>query len=483
MLQKKKKKKKIPDKKTKKNKFEKKPKNKPSGKKKYFFGKIAKIFLAGSATLSILYLVVGFSAGSGILKNDLKEKYGRVLGAVNVSVLIKGIPMKPTVTGVSGCSSSYPYIDLNWDDDLSVDTYDVWRDGNLLVSGLTASNYRDNNVNLATTYVYSVVATGLFGTAQSDEITVETEAVCYVPTPEPPPPPPPPANLVITRLDIIDLTNFRCAATTNKTKPTFSGTTNMAGARIAVEIDSGRKIRKVFSTFWANSNGYWSWKSKGKLKKGTKVVYFTAYDPNDASRFASASLRFKVGKKPSKKTLKKCQITSLVSSKFRGSSSLFVSSQMSLRIENNQKIVHQGEEVRFSLSDLSIFQPATNLQTGILDSQGNIISKENGSAGDKIKIDENLPAGDYKIFAQYISENSDVSAEDGFKIKEKPLLVLSSGYEITYRQLLSNLGWAVLLSLGVLGIFLLLLLLEHHLSKKALFQVTETDLKGGGMID
>jgi len=455
-----------------------KSKKKPSKKKKYFFGKISKVVLAGSILLSGLYFASGFMAGHGILKNDLKDKYGKVLGAFNVSVLVRGMPVKPAVLAVPGCSNSYPYINLDWADDLGVDTYDVWRDGNLLVSGLTASNYRDNNVDLATTYVYYIIANGPIGTQQSDDVSSTTETECYIP-----PPPPPPASLIITRLDIIDLTNFRCAAKTNKRKPTFSGTTNMPGARITVEIRSRREIRKVLSTFWANGNGYWSWKSKGQLKTGIKNVYLTAYDPNDATRFATASLRFNVGNsKPSKKFLKKCRINALLPVELRKTSLLLLTSPMSLRIENNQKTVHQGEEVNFSLSGLES-QPIANLQMGILDGRGNIISEKSGGTENKIKIDDKLPAGDYKIFARYISENSDVSAEDNFKVKEKPLLILGSGREITSRQLLGNLGWAALFSLGLLGIFLLLLLAEYHLSRKAIFQITGSDLKKKGMID
>jgi hypothetical protein len=456
----------------------KKSKRKPVKRKKYIFGKISKIFLVGVAAIFALYLIVGFSVGSKLLSQDLKDKYGKVLGAVDVSLLVRGMPVKPMVTAVSGCSSSYSFVDLDWADDLGVDTYDIWRNGDLLISGLTALNYHDSNVDLATTYDYYVVATGPVGTNQSDTISLQT-AQCYIPSP-----PPPPANLIITRLDVIDFTNFRCAATTNKKRPTFSGTTNMAGARISIEIRSRREIRKVVSTFYANSNGYWSWRSKGKLKTGDKTAYLTAYDPNDATRSASASLRFKVGKKPSQKFLKKCRITSLLPTMFGGSQPLRLLSEFSLDVEKETKIVHQGEEIRFLLSNPNRQQSAGSpLQIGILDRNENLVFESDGKEGNKIEIDKNLPAGSYKLFARYVSENSDVSAEDNFKVKEKPLLVLGSGREITYRQILGSLGWAAFFSLGLLGIFLLLLLLEYHFSKKAIFQITGSDLKKRGMID
>jgi len=112
-----------------------------------------------------------------------------------------------------------------------------------------------------------------------------------------------------------------------------------------------------------------------------------------------------------------------------------------------------------------------------------LISEKDSFSGSQVTIDEKLPAGDYKLFARYISGDRDVSAEDNFKVKEKPLLVLSSGMEITSRQILANLGWAAFISLGLLGIFLLLLFFEYHLTRGVLYQITGSFLKKRGMID
>lgn len=442
------------------------------------------------AVFVVLYLVFGILAGPEILQRDLEDKYGKVLGAVTVSVLVRGMPVKPVVTAVSGCNNSYPYVDLDWGDDLGVDTFDVYRNGDILVSGLTTSNWRDNNVEIATSYTYYVVARGPLGEKQSDEISVSTKTECYIPPsppPSPPPPPPPPASLTITRLDDIDLTNFRCLAKTNKRYPIFQGITNLAGARIAVEIQSRRNVRKVISSFWANSNGYWAWKSKGKLKKGTKIAYFTAYDPNDANRWAAASLRFQVTKKkPSKKFLKKCRVSGLLAAQFGKTASLHLPLLPSLEIKNEQKVIHPGETLAFSLpsSKTTLFPSATSsAQIGILDREGNLIFEKNATGEDKIILDEKMPPGEYRLFEKFSRGGVDMSFEDDFKVKEKPLIVLGPKYEITSRQILSNLSWAALATFGLLGIFLLLLLFEYHLSQKALIQITGRDLKKRGMID
>jgi hypothetical protein len=450
-----------------------------AGRKKYFFGAGSKWLFRLASFLVIAYLAFGIFAGSELLARDLRNKYGKVLGAVNVSVLVRGMPVKPVVTADPGCDGSYPVIDLDWADDLGVDTFDVWRNGVILVAGITSSSYRDSNVDLGTTYTYSVAAHGPLGDEQSDDIFATAETEGYIP-----PPPPPPANLVITRLDSIDLTNFRCEARTNKKYPTFSGTTNISQARLTVVIISERGIRQVISSFTANANGYWSWKSKGKLKKGVKYVYFTAYDPDDESRSASASLRFRVKKKkPSKKFLKKCRATSLLPAGFGVAKPLHLAEGMKLSVEEGRKSVHQGEQMNFSLSG-AVLGPQSKLRVGIVDDKGGLVfEREDSSAGKQVAIDKNMPSGEYKIFARYFDNGKDISAEDSFQVKERPLLILNSGREITSRQILSNLGWAALSLSGLLGIFLLLLLVEHHLAGKALFRVTGEKLKERGMID
>lgn len=448
-------------------------------KKRYFFGIISKVFLTGTIFSTLLYLVTGIIAGPQILKQDIEEKYGQVLGAaVNVSALVRGKPLKPVVIATPGCDGYYPYIDLDWEDDVGVDTFDIYRNGIPLVTGLTTSSYRDNNVNTATTYSYFVVAHGPGGNEQSDEAIVTTKTECYIPSPPPPPP-----NLTITRIDYIDLTNFRCLAQTNKKKSTFWGTTNLANARIAVEIRSRRGIRMVASTFYANANGYWSWRSKGRLKKGIKTIHLTAYDSVDPTRFATASLRFQVkSKKPSKKFLKKCRVTNLLMAGFGENKPLRISPAIDLNIEKNTKIIHAGEEINFSLSYPSLKQ-VNNFQIEIFNNQEELVALKSKDNANKIKIDKNWPAGKYKLVVRLISDGVEISAEDDFEVKEKPLLVLSSGYEITSRQILSHLGWASLLSLGLMGMFLPLLFFEYYLSKRALFRITESDLKGRGMID
>jgi len=457
---------------------------KSAGGKKYFFGTGSKWLFRLAAFFVILYLVLGAVVSPELLQRDLKDKYGKVAGAVSVSALVRGLPKKPVVMASSGCDGAYPYIDLDWADDLGVDTFDVYRDGALLVAGLAASSYRDNNASNAAVYSYSVAAHGPAGDNQSDTVTAQATE-CYTP-----PPPPPPVDISSLVISGIDVTNFQCCPKINKKNPVFSGTTNVAGARVAVGIQSGK--RSVISTFSANQNGCWSWKSRTKLSKGLKTFYLTIIDPNDASRVASTSFQFKIAKrKMSEKTLTKCMGGAILDDIIAEIHPFFVDRLFSLAVKNQNRVIHSGETLGFSLLRFpGGYSPpdGASYQLEIIDQRGNSVYKEERKPnergkGEDLGINEKISPGEYKLIAKYSGENLDIGAEDNFEVKEKPLLVLGSGYEITYRQILSNLGWAALFSLGLMGIFLFLLFFEYHLVKRGFFEVSGSDLKERGMID
>lgn len=460
-------------------------KNPPKAKRKSRLRFWLKAHGGATAFFLVSYLVLGLMISPDFLKEDLKNKYGKVLGAVNVSVLVIGMPVKPVVSATSGCDGSYPYVNLDWADDLGVDTFDVRRDGAILVAGLTSSQYRDNSVSTATTYSYSVAAHGPAGENQSDVKNIETEQ-CGAP-----PPPPPATNITITGIDNInDLANFFCVPET-KSRPTFSGTTNVARGRISTEIAMRMKgaKRRVLSAFWANGNGYWQWRSTGKLKKGYSTIQLTVADPNDNSRTATTSLSFKVGnKKMSQKAVRRCRVKTFKKQAF-SFPTREIFSGLDMQIQKSSKIAHPGEALKFSLSgeESDYLKPASLRELKVIDEKGGTIYAQSlnqpESERGEWKIDEKTPPGNYTLMARFATSDLDVSALDDFQVKEKPLLVLGSGLEVTSRQLISNLGWAAFFSLGLLGMFLFLLFFEYHLSKRALVQITGSFLKKKGMID
>lgn len=450
-------------------------------KKKCFFGRLAKIFLALTLLFFVGYAALGISAGFEFLKKDLREKYGRVAGSMTVSVLVRGMPEKPVLSAVSGCSGGNPIVDLSWQEDLGVDTYDIYRGGLLLVSGITVTNWSDSNVTAGTIYQYYVIANGPVGTEQSDPVLVEISAC------ETPPPPPPPASITIVTLDKLNVLYWRCLPQTKKTKPTFTGTTNLANALISVEIVSAGKKRKVISSFHSNANGYWSWKSQGRLKKGSKTVYFTVFDPDDTSNSASTSMKFKVSKsKLKRKKIKKCTSPTLINS-------VYITKKLSLSplafpdlvLESGEQPVYAGKEKEYSLKSPATAREA-GFSLGILDQKGNLVYEENvmpQNDGQKVKISKNIPPGNYKLSVGYLTDDAQIAAEDDFTVRETPLIVLAPGVELTAQQIASRIGWAAFGSLLILLIILALLLFEYHLAGRAIFGITGYDLKKRDYVD
>jgi len=458
-------------------------KNPPKAKRKSRLRFWFKAHGGATAFFLVSYLVLGLMISPDFLRKDHGDKYGKVAGAVHVSVLVRGMPQKPFILATSGCNGSYPYVNLDWADDLGVDTFDVWRDGAILVAGLTSSGYRDSNVNALSNYGYYVVANGPVGTKQSDTVTIQASE-CYTP-----PPPPPPVNISSLTIGGADLTNYHCCPQIKETKPLFSGETNVSRARVTVGIQSGR--RGLISTFSANRNGYWSWRPRNKLSRGLKTFYLSIADPNDASRVVSTSFQFRIAKrKLSKKVLEKCLGGSVLEKITYGVHPFFSKHFASLSIENQRKALYPGEVLGFSLFPENRLPPSGGVpyKLAILDSRGNSIYQENRESSEQgraedLGIGRKIAPGKYRLIAEYPEGSLDISAEDNFEVKEKPIFILGSGLEITSRQLISNLGWAAFFSLGLLGMFLFLLFFEYHLSKRALVQITGSDLKKKGMID
>lgn len=561
-------------------------------KKKTVFRKIAKFHALFTGVVLASYLAVGFWLGPGALKQDIE---GKVAGASTfLSLHITGPPGKPDVTNTAGCNGNNPYIIISWEATTDTDSYDVYRDGALLVSGITNMHYNDENVVSGTTYDYYVVANGPLGSTQSDTISKAAPGGCYVPSPEitsignidpaaydevpeinerdpvisgiagmpyakvqieiyseslisslitadengywewkvpkeldyglhtlyvtvidpgddsnfkttrqdfiitggvAPPPPPPPENVVcrIMTLDKIDLTNFRCLPVTKKKKPVFSGTVNVSNARIQAEISTSSAKRKVISSFSANENGYWSWGVRGQLKKGTKNIYVKATDPNDASRFATCSLRFKIGKAYSRKKMKKCAGAVAYRTLFVPPGYKF-SKSLALQFSNSEKSVFTGDTIEFEADFKDAFPSGTSEQKinfQLVDSKNNTVYQveknkspdKNGKISESIKVPLYAGSGRYKVIAQTAKGDELVTVEKDIAVKEKPVIELSSNWSLTHAELLSSLGWIAIVLTTALLIFFGLLVFEYHLSQYAVFQVTEGELKKDGYID
>ncbi len=477
MMKKKSKIKKIPDKKA---------KRPVVHQKRYFFSRWTKILFRLAAGLVIVYLLVGLSAGPGILKSDLEDKYGKVLGVVNVTVLVRGVPGKPVVSASTGCNGSNPYLDLDWNDDYGADYFDVWRNGAPLATGLTSSYYRDNNVSPGVTYAYYVFVTGPLGTKQSDEIYPAASSSCYVPPPPPPPPPPPTPTTTISIESIDKITNlshFYCTPQTKSKKPFFTGITDILQGKISLEIVYPKAKRHILSNTTANINGYWSWRAMSKLKKGTYYLYVSATDPSDSSRRATDSLVFKVSSNMKAKTIRRCQLSQLGNYSIKALAHEVEPANLILSIVDENKAIHPGENLKYSFVSEN---GSGDYRLQILDDKKEPIFTTVVSAssdGGEIEISRMIPPGNYGLAISEEKEGVDVSSISEFQVKERPVLVLAPGREITMRQILDHVGWAAFAALAALAIFGILLGIEFRLARRSKLQVAEDDLKEMGMID
>ncbi len=455
--------------------------------------KILKFTLKAHSCLTILvmlfYLAVGVFGGPEYLLSDVKDKYTALASTANVSVYIVGLPGKPAATAASGCAGINPYILLDWAETSDTDNYDIYRNENLLISGLLETTYQDNNVVENSSYTYYVVANGPRGSTQSDDVS-ETVAECQ-PTPT-------------CQINTIEGTDFSGIPEIDSRTPSFTGTTNISNANIRIEINTG-PIVLVNTT--ANLNGYWSWQVPTNLDRKLHTIQVTSTDPLNVSRFITISRQFIVEdedddddddekKKTSAGIISSPGIieTPAVSSPPQtGTPSVSAPLEFKISVTNPDKFVYSGRNLLFDfeIKNNSYSEKNIGVKYSISDMNGNEIKKWTENLSTPVKIETlqktaGLPklmkSGKYKIMAKADLGSATIIGEDFFDVKERPIVNLGGGFIITYPLLLSYLGWLLFFLLILLLFFLILLTLEHHLSKKAAFHITEDFLREKGVI-
>lgn len=448
--------------------------------------RLAKIHTTLTVLLMVGYFTFGFLLGPGFFQNDLGNKYAWAATTLTtLSIHLAGPPVKPVVSGTPGCGVTSPYVALSWNATNDTDNYDVYRNGLSLATGITDTSYKDESVNTSTTYTYSVVANGPYGSTTSDAISATT-GDCGAPTPQ--------ATVRIITIDKINVTNLSETPKITNRMPKFTGTTNIPSAQMRFEIYTGPNI--VVSSV-ANANGYWSFKVPVKLDYGLHKIYVTATDPNDASRFKVTTLDFKIIHEEGEREKEKAPTPISVQ---QNPQNVIIPQEeaapfaFNLDVENKDKIVYAGSDLitKLSLIVLGNFKEVErNIKYQVIDSSGRVILekdtlkllREGENYYESINIPSYLKKGTYTIRAQTQSDQFLISAENLFEIKEKPVFNLGGGLIITYPVIVSSLGTLSLAFLIILMIFLLLLAREYWLSRKALLGVDEDELKRDGFIN
>ncbi len=460
--------------------------------KKRLFKVATKIHAGFTILMLLLYVTLGVIGGPEFLLRDVADKYQAVAATTRLSVRIVGPPEKPIVTASPFCASSSPYVRLAWQYDVSTDTYDIYRGGDPLITGVTDLFYDDSSVQALTAYTYFVTAQGLLGSNQSDDVSVTT-GECYVP--------PDPTCDIVT-IEGKNISRYDGTPKIEERRPSFTGRSNMANAKIKIRVTGGPTI---IGNITANSNGYWDWTAPKKLDYGSHVIYVTATDPDDEERDASDSQKFIVLEKEGEVPIVP---TTTVTPTQPGETppplpgeepvvpeepEKTVPLEITIDVTNDDNLAYAGETLDLSLEikkdpayvpsqDQKITYSILDENRGVVDEWSEKISVDKGAFQKEIKLPKLMKPGSYKIGASITADGITISSEDSFKVKERTLISLGGGFILTYSELLKNIGWITLIMLLVLLLWLILLLIEHHLSAQAVSQITEEILRKKGVI-
>ncbi len=427
-----------------------------------------------------VYFVFAF-LDPGLLSYDMRQKF-RALADETVVVMatVLSPPVQPVVTGVAHCDGTgVPSISLDWADDVNTYTYDIHRDGAPLVTGLTTSAFEDTVIIFGTTYQYVVTAYGPMGSgsATSDPISVTMPGGCTATVAAP--------IVTIVSFDGRGVDAYRGTPRSSNRRPTFTGTTTIPNALILITIGD-----TFLTQFTASSSGYWSWRPPYNVSSGSHTFTVTATDPGDSSRYATAHLSFDIRKNEQDNG---GRVKKETSGKIPVSTEEVVSPlDFTLTVENQENSVLQGEILETTIHIVSLAKRYDHLMVpirySVTDENGGVLFSETKESYlvNQEEILHTLPIpmythpGKYFVQAEILLDTLNVSRRTYFSIQELPLIRLSSGANISYADIVRNLGWIVFAGIILFFLWFYLFIREFALYLKGDQAVTEYDLKKAG---
>jgi hypothetical protein len=467
----------------------------PISRSKRFFwlGFSVKSFGLFFAMLALFYVVTGSLLDRGFLKRDWDEKYGQVAGVTTtmLSVRFVGPPNAPVLTATPLCQNYAPYVHLSWTTDDQMDYFDIYRDGNPLISGIVTDFYDDHSVDILTDYIYDVTAFNGAGQATSNLVSVTSLDCGAPPLPDP--------TCEITRFDTINLAGFVGTPDTENRKPVFYGTSNLDYAIIEVMVTGATSMLSITG---ANENGYWTWSPPSNFNYGEHTIWVTAVDPGDSLRRMTDSLKFEI---------KKAEDTTDEEEDEEEESELPVLApivprkpvplppgketllDLSTEVKNPKKIVYPGKNLSIE-TEIDVTGDATGEESElyyfIVDENYREIFRDSDRVvidGDKVihkelAIPGLMKPGKYKLLVSVRYRHMIFNAEDDFSLKEVPLINIGGGLTITTGQIMHSLLWIIIWSLLLLLVFLILLSIEYWISQNAIIEITEELLNKQGLI-
>jgi hypothetical protein len=443
-------------------------------------------------TFFAVYLAVAIFFDPHFIIRDFKDKFAQAAD-VTVTLRIMGPPDQPIVTADPGCSGASAFVDLDWQDTQDTDNYDVYRDSEILVTGLTDSEYRDENVENEISYIYQVIANGPVGNTASDDTPITADD-CEETVP---------ATCEIRTFNGRNIPGISGTPDTEDRKPEFSGTTNIASAQISITVTGDTAISATTS---ANINGYWEWTAPEKLDYGNHYIIVTATNLSNPSYHATDSLLFQIDEEDEDEDEEEVPVTTTVSPpspsapsetvpapdeqpspapEFPESPEVKAPLEFSLDVKNPDGVVYPGEDLNAVLDishiekgkkDLEIeFIIYDNKDNVIVTKKQRLVTSENEKVNISIGMPKLIEPGKYKIMAKAVLEKYIIAAEYFFEVREIPLVSLG-GYTITTTEIMKKMSWVSLGFLAISLLFIMLIIFEHHLTKKALRYINENML-------
>lgn len=428
------------------------------------------------------------------LLHDLQSKAKAAENTITITAVVLSPPVIPIVTVNQTCENETFFVTINWPPDINSQSFNIYRNGQILITGLTNHSYIDTRAANGQTYVYTVQAIGAMGPglAESAPVTLDTMPVCASN--------PDTVTVAITTFDNKNRSQFTQTPSTSVLNPSFSGITNTPNAIISLQIANVVSAQTV-----ANSNGYWNWQVPTNMSPGTYTLTLISTNPTDPSKTAQTSLTFTIlssepemvvqststsSSSSSSKTYNKKR-QPILNAPQATATNAFV--EFSPKMENEN--AYEGGKIEVSLtieeiSDQLNGKPGTFFYK-ILDEKGvEILSIDENTDSlqqflmnkHEITLPSYVKPGQYTLRFGIITEGRTFSKDYRISVKAKPFIKLGANIQMTYPEFISKIGTLSIFMLIFLVLWPFAFLWETHLYGFARKNISEYNLVGHGYL-